>query len=215
MADPDRRYWRIMKYLVIGGTGRTGRRAVELLRDLGHEVVVGTRRPRDDRSVAVDLAGSLDPGIVTGVDGVIVSVEPPVDEAGADTVMNAGVGRIAELAATQGIPVVLLSQIYITRADEHPELAGIIRARGAGEQVLRDSGAPYAIVRPGWLTNSAAGGVRLEQGDRGDGSVSRETVARATVAALLNSEAHGKTFELYDGPAEVDWPTAFTDLKTD
>ncbi|MFJ9364498.1 SDR family oxidoreductase [Nocardia sp. NPDC101769] len=204
-----------MKYLVIGGTGRTGRQAVGLLRNLGHEVVVGTRRPRDEQSIAVDLASPLDPRLLAGVDGVIVSVEPPVDDAAADAVMNTGVGELAELAAAQKIPIVLVSQIYITRAAEHPDIAGIIRARGAGEQALRNSGAPYAIVRPSWLTNSPATGVHLEQGDRGDGRVSREIVAQAAVAALLYPESRGKTFELYDGHTRVDWPTAFTALTAD
>ncbi|WP_405489020.1 SDR family oxidoreductase [Nocardia sp. NBC_00511] len=203
-----------MKYLIIGGTGRTGRHAVAQLGELGHDVVVGTRRPRDEHSVAVDLANPLDAGLLDGFDGVIVSVEPPTDDTGADAVMNGGVERLAELAAAQQIPVVLLSQIYITRAAEHPELAGIIRARGAGEQALRNSGAPYTIVRPGWLTNSAATGVRLEQGDRGEGNVSRETVAQAAVAALLEPESRGRTFEIYDGPL-ADWSTAFTGLAAD
>ncbi|MFE3195461.1 SDR family oxidoreductase [Nocardia sp. NPDC059240] len=204
-----------MKYLVIGGTGRTGRRAVELLRDLGHEVLIGTRHPRDDGSLAVDLADSLDPGLLTGIDGVIVSVEPPADDAAADAVMHAGLRRLAEQAAAHKVPIVLVSQIYITRAAEHPDMAGIIRARGAGEQALRDSGAPYAILRPSWLTDAPATGVHLEQGDRGDGRVSRETVARTAVAALLHPESHGKTFELYDGPTPADWPAVFTALTTD
>ncbi|WP_330180947.1 NAD(P)H-binding protein [Nocardia sp. NBC_01503] len=204
-----------MKYLVIGGTGRTGRRAVDLLRDLGHEVVVGTRRPRDNHSVAVDLASPLDPRLLDGIDGVIVSVEPPVNDAAADAVMNVGIGRLAELAAAAKIPVVLVSQIYITRAAEHPDMAGIIRARGAGEQALRDSGTPYAIVRPSWLTDAPPTGVLFEQGDRGDGRVSRATVARTAVAALLHPESHSRTFELYDGPTPADWPTAFTALTAD
>ncbi|GAB0104807.1 hypothetical protein JMUB6875_37830 [Nocardia sp. JMUB6875] len=204
-----------MKYLVIGGTGRTGRLAVELLRGEGHEAVVGTRHPRDGHSIAVDLAKQPDPHLLDGFDGVIVSVEPPVDDAGADAVMNTGVAALSELAAAQKIPVVLVSQIYITRASEHPDMAGIINARGAGEKALRRSGAPYAIVRPSWLTNSAASGARLEQGDRGDGRVSRETVARAAVAALLHSESHGKTFELYDAPNAVDWGAAFSALMPD
>ncbi|GAB2530693.1 SDR family oxidoreductase [Nocardia heshunensis] len=204
-----------MKYLVIGGTGRTGRQAVDLLREVGHEVVVGTRHPRDDRSIAVDLATTLDPRLLTGIDGVIVSVEPPVDDAASDAVMHIGVGRLAELAAAQKVPIVLVSQIYITRAAEHPDMAGIIRARGAGEQALRNSGTPYAILRPSWLTNSPATGVRLEQGDHGDGQVSRETVARTAVAALLHPESQGKTFELYDATTAADWPTAFTALTAD
>ena len=204
-----------MKYLVIGGTGRTGGRAVELLRGDGHDVLIGTRHPRDEQSIAVELANPLNPHLLDGVDGIIVSVEPPVDDTEADAVMNTGIARLADLAAAQKIPVVLVSQIYITRAAEHPEMAGIIRARAAGEQALRNSGTPYAVVRPGWLTNSPASGVHLEQGDRGDGRVSRDTVAQAAVAALLHPESHGRTFELYDDTASVDWPTAFAALLAD
>ncbi|WP_019932595.1 SDR family oxidoreductase [Nocardia sp. BMG111209] len=204
-----------MSILVVGGTGRTGRRAVELLTADGHDVLVGSRRPRGPRTVTVDLARDLAPDLLRDIDGVIASVEPPTDSAGAVAVMHHGIARLAELAAAQRVPVVLVSQIYITRAAEHPDLADIIEARAAGEQALRDSGTPYAVVRPGWLTDSPGTGARLEQGDRGDGRVSRDTVARASVEALLRPEAHGTTFELYDGPAMPDWAAAFTALKAD
>lgn len=204
-----------MSYLVIGGTGRTGGRIVDRLRAQGHAVIVGTRRPRGDDAVAVDLARPLPAGLLDDIAGVVVSVEPPDDTAGADAVMNRGIARLAGLAAARRIQLVLLSQIYITRADRHPELAGIIRARAAGEQAVRDSGAPYTIVRPAWLTDAPAGGHRFEQGDRGDGKVSRETVARAAVEALLHPAARGKTFELYDGASTQDWATGFAGLLPD
>jgi uncharacterized protein YbjT (DUF2867 family) len=201
--------------LVVGGTGRTGRRVARSLTEAGRDVLVGSRHPRDPHAVAVDLARDPAPGLLDGVDGVVVSVEPPTDAAGATAVMHHGVARLAETAAAQRIPVVLVSQIYITRAAEHPDLADIIDARAAGEQALRVSGTPYAIVRPSWLTDAPGTGARLEQGDRGDGRVSRDTVARAAVEALLRPEAHGKTFELYDGPAMPDWATAFAGLTAD
>ncbi|MFJ4652478.1 SDR family oxidoreductase [Nocardia sp. NPDC088792] len=204
-----------MSYLVIGGTGRTGRQVVDQLRAQGHAVVIGTRRPRGDDAVAVDLAQPLPVGVLDDIAGVVVSVEPPVDAAGADAVMNRGIARLAGLAGARQIQLVLLSQIYITRAEQHPELAGIIRARAAGEQAVRDSGAPYTIVRPAWLTDAPATGHRLEQGDRGDGKVSRETVARAAVAALLHPAARGKTFELYDDANAQDWATGFAELLLD
>ncbi|MCX4099278.1 SDR family oxidoreductase [Nocardia sp. alder85J] len=204
-----------MSILVVGGSGRTGRRVAELLTASGHEVIVGGRHPHGPHALTVDLAHEPAPELLRGVDGVIVSVEPPTDAAGATAVMHHGIAGLAKIAATQQIPVVLISQIYITRAAAHPELADIIRARGAGEQALRDSGTPYSIVRPSWLTDGPATGARLEQGDRGDGRVSRDTVARAAVAALLSPEAHGKTFELYDGPVPPDWTTAFTELAAD
>jgi uncharacterized protein YbjT (DUF2867 family) len=201
-------------YLVIGGAGRTGRRVVDLLSSTGHDVVVASRRSGPTR---IDLAKRIDPIMLNGVDGVVVSVEPPMDAVGADTVLNRGVANLAQTAAKTGAQVILISQIYVTRAAEHPEMAGIIRARAAGEQTLRESGAPYTILRPSWLTDGQATGVRLEQGDTGDGQVSRDTVAQAAVAALVTPSARGKTCELYDDPAAgaPDWAAAFASLTAD
>jgi uncharacterized protein YbjT (DUF2867 family) len=201
-------------YLVIGGAGRTGRRVVDLLGSAGHDVVVASRRSGTTR---IDLAKRIDPAVLNGVDGVVVSVEPPMDAAGADALLNRGVAGLAQAAAKTGAQIILISQIYVTRAAEHPEMAGIIWARATGEQALRESGAPYTILRPSWLTNGPATGVRLEQGDTGEGQVSRKTVAQAAVAALVTPSARGKTFELYDDPAAgaPDWAAAFAALTED
>jgi len=202
-------------YLVVGGAGRTGRRAADMLARDGHEVIVGSRRPHGPRTVTVDLARDLDPLLLDHVDGVLVSVEPPANTPGAGAVLHHGVARLARLAVARKTPVVLISQIYVTRPAQYPEMSGIIRARAAGEQALRDSGAPYTILRPSWLTERPGAGVLLEQGDTGDGQVSRDTVASAAAAALLAPEANGKTFELYDGNERPDWPTLFARLRRD
>jgi uncharacterized protein YbjT (DUF2867 family) len=198
-------------YLVIGGAGRTGRRVASLLESAGQKTAIASRRAGTTR---IDLSAGVDPAVLDGITGVVVSVEPPVDDAGADALLNRGVASLAQAAAKTGTHVVLISQIYVTRAAEHPEMAGIIRARAAGEQAVRDSGAPYTILRPSWLTDRAAAGVRLAQGDTGDGQVSRDTVAEAAVAALYATSARGKTCELYDDPAAPDpeWPDAFAAL---
>jgi uncharacterized protein YbjT (DUF2867 family) len=204
-------------YLIIGGAGRTGRRIADLLDRHSREVIIASRRPpaTHPRTVTVDLSRDLSPSLLDSIDGVAVSVEPPADTAGAEALLHHGVARLARQAAKTSTPVVLISQIYVTRASEHPGIAGIIRARAAGEQALRDSGTPYTIIRPGWLTDLPATGVQLEQGDTGDGKVSRDVVAAATVAAFLQPGAAGKTFELYDGSQRPSWPALFARLQTD
>ncbi|MEU0600959.1 NAD(P)-binding oxidoreductase [Streptomyces sp. NPDC006393] len=209
------------EFLVVGGAGRTGRRVVERLLARGHRVTVASRRPgrvpAGATAVRLDLAGGIDPELLEGSAGAVVSVEPPSDAGGADALLHRGVGALADAAAKAGVPVVLVSSIYSTRVDEHPQYAGIIRARAAGEEAVQRSGAAYTIVRPGWLGNGPAGGVRVEQGDTGDGSTSRDAVADAVVAALFDPAARGKTFELYDdaGAPPADWGAVFPGLAAD
>jgi uncharacterized protein YbjT (DUF2867 family) len=207
--------------MVVGGAGRTGRRVAEQLAKGGHDVVVASRHPQrshsvEFRTVTLDLGNGLEQAL-DSFDGVAVPVEPPADSVGSDVVLNRGVATLAHAAARAGTHVVVVSQIYVTRAHEHPGLTGIINARAAGEQALRASGAPYTIVRPGWLTDSPMTGVRLEQGDTGDGQVSRAAVAEAVVAALSSVEARGTTFEIYDDPftRSIDWGAAFAGLAAD
>jgi uncharacterized protein YbjT (DUF2867 family) len=204
-------------YLIIGGAGRTGRRIADLLTSDSRETIIASRHPRAGRprTVTVDLSRDLSSSLLDGIDGVTVCVEPPSDTPGAEALLHYGVARLARQAADTSTPVVLISQIYVTRASEHPGMADIIRARAAGEQALRDSGTPYTIIRPGWLTDRPATSVQLEQGDTGEGQVSRDVVAAATVAAFLQPGAAGKTFELYDGSQRPDWPALFAQLQTD
>jgi uncharacterized protein YbjT (DUF2867 family) len=204
-------------FVVIGGAGRTGRRITERLTKGGHRVIVAGRGTHGDDAVELDLTGRVDPAMFSGVDGIVVSVEPPRDAAEAEAAMHHGVAGIASAAAREDIPVVLVSQIYLTRAAEHPEMSERIEARARGEQALRASGAQYTIVRPSWLHDLPADGVRVEQGDTGEGRISRDAVADAVVAALFDPSASGKTFELYDDhdSPEPDWPTVFAALSAD
>jgi uncharacterized protein YbjT (DUF2867 family) len=204
-------------FVVIGGSGRTGRRITERLTKDGHQVVVASRHPEGDKTVELDLAAGVDPATFAGAEGIVICVEPPKDPATAEVVMHESVASIAGVAAREDIPVVLVSQIYLTRAAEHPDMAARIEARARGEHALRTSGAQYTIVRPSWLHDLTPGGVRVEQGDTGDGRIGRDAVAAAVVAALFDPAASGKTFELYDDPdsAQPDWPAVFAALSPD
>jgi uncharacterized protein YbjT (DUF2867 family) len=207
---------------VVGGAGRTGRRVTDRLLERGHEVRIVSRNARSAsreavQSVPADLATiDAEHPALAEVAGVVVSVEPPYDAAGADAVLHHGVATLAGAAATRDVPVVLVSQIYITRPEAYPEMAEVTRARGRGEQALRDSGAPYVIVRPGWLHDEPAAGIRLEQCDTGDGPVSRDTVANACVEALLTPSARALTFEVFDGTdGQADWARLLARLSPD
>lgn len=204
-------------FVVVGGAGRTGRLITERLTSDGHRVVVAGRTAEGDAAVKFDLAQAPDAAVFAGADGIVIVVEPPKDSDAAEAVMHRGVAEVAAIAAREDIPVVLVSQIYLTRGARHPDMAARIEARVRGERALRESGAQYTIVRPSWLHDLRTDGVRVEQGDTGDGRISREAVADAVVAALFDPSASGKTFELYDDAdsGKPDWPTLFASLAPD
>ncbi|MGW4490551.1 NAD(P)H-binding protein [Streptomyces sp. NPDC004376] len=94
-----------------------------------------------------------------------------------------------------------------------------------GERLVRASGLPYTIVRPGWFDYNAPDEHRLVmlQGDRrwasapSDGVVSRAQIAQVLLASLTSEAADGKTFELVAerGPAQDDLDPLFAALQPD
>ncbi|KAK9227540.1 hypothetical protein WN943_012593 [Citrus x changshan-huyou] len=77
------------------------------------------------------------------------------------------------------------------------ELGFILTFKLKGEDLIRESGIPYTIVRPCALTEEPAGAdLIFDQGDNITGKISREEVARVCVAALESPFALDKTFEV-------------------
>ncbi|CAG9465720.1 unnamed protein product [Pedinophyceae sp. YPF-701] len=76
-------------------------------------------------------------------------------------------------------------------------LGGLLTYKLRGEDALRTSGVPYAIVRPTALTEEP-GGMPLvfEQGDTIKGKISRQDVAELCCALLDTNGAAGLTFEV-------------------
>ncbi|KAG2496036.1 hypothetical protein HYH03_005958 [Edaphochlamys debaryana] len=76
-------------------------------------------------------------------------------------------------------------------------LGGLLTWKLEGEDALRGSGVPYAIVRPTALTEEPGGmPVELDQGDTVKGKISREDVADLCVALLGCPAATNTTFEV-------------------
>jgi uncharacterized protein YbjT (DUF2867 family) len=89
-----------------------------------------------------------------------------------------------------------------------------------GERLLRCSGLPYTIVRPGWFDAGSGHEERvdLRQGDRTEyGPVRREHVAEVLVQALRTPSALGRTVEVFSaaGAAISDWNAAFAATTPD
>lgn len=194
-------------------------------------VRVLSRHPRPVSGADPDrtelMAGSITdaPAVRAALDGVtqaVVCVESAPAEGGPNgpTPVHLGGLRHVIAGAAPGTHVVQISQIYVTRPQAFPGGAVVAAVRARAEQELRDSGLPYTVVRPSWLTDGPGGRatVLLAQGDDGEGEVTRSDVATVVAAALHAPDtATGLTFEVYSrpGPAVTDWPAAFAALRRD
>src|SRR5215212_8667204 len=118
-----------------------------------------------------------------------------------------------------------MTSINVTTTIDGP-YADLMSWKRRSERLVRASGAPYTIVRPGWFDATGPGDNRLvlaqgdtgtgavsrrqvlAQGDTGTGAVSRRQVAEVLVRALFTDEAAGRTFELFAtaGDPPQDWP---------
>jgi uncharacterized protein YbjT (DUF2867 family) len=172
--------------LVVGGTGKVGRRVVERLSARGLAVRVGSRsgEPRfdwDDRS-------TWEP-VFEGVGSAYVSHYWDAIPGAAKTL-----GLFAELAVERGVRrLVLLSG----RGEEEAELA---------ERAVRDSGADLTVLRSTWFSQNfsedywreqvQAGEVALPAGDTPEPFVDADDIADVAVAALTDDRHVGRLYEL-------------------
>ena len=173
--------------LVLGGTGKTGRRVVERLRERGLPARVGSRSgevPFDWEEEAT-WAPALQ-----NVGSVYVSYYPDLAVPGA----VAAVRSFAELAVESGVRrLVLLSG----RGEPEAERA---------EAAVRDSGADLTILRSTWfmqnftedymLEHVLSGEIRLPAGDVPTPFLDADDIADVAVAALTEDRHAGQLYEL-------------------
>lgn len=173
--------------LVIGGTGKTGRRVAARLRGRGVPVRIGSRgsaTPFDWEDPSTWDA-ALD-----GVSSAYISYYPDLAAPGAPE----AVGALAETALDRGVRrVVLLSG------------RGEVEAQRA-EQVLFDSGADATVVRCAWFMQNfseaflrdaaLSGEIVLPGGDALEPWVDADDIADVAVAALTDPGHVGRLYEL-------------------
>ncbi|MEU9895035.1 SDR family oxidoreductase [Streptomyces phaeochromogenes] len=213
----------ITDVLMVGATGSIGRFAVEaaqrhglrpraLVRDLrrGEELLPGVELVRGDLEDLASLrsaVGGADAIVLTHGSGGDPETRRRVDYGGVRNILQALDGPQPRLA--------LMTSIYATRSD----IPGNSPWKRRSERLLRASGLPYTIVRPGWFDQAGPTQRRLvlEQGGTADGGIARDQIAETLVRSLLTNTALGKTFELIatEGEEPSDWAELFGTLKAD
>lgn len=188
--------------LVVGGTGKTGRRVAERLAALGLPVRIGSRsaNPAFDWEDPSGWAAALD-----GAGAVYITYYPDLAAPGAPEAIRALVGQ----ALKQGVRrLVLLSG----RGEEEAQQA---------ERVLQDSGADWTIVRASWFNQNfsegavlegvLAGEIALPAGDVGEPFVDTDDIADVVVAALTQDGHVGQLYEV-TGPRLLTFAEATAEI---
>jgi len=173
--------------LVIGGTGKTGRRIVHGLTGRHHPVRIGSRSAGlpFDWDAPATWAPALE-----GVDAAYITFQPDLAVPGA----AAAIGELAQLAVDSGVRrLVLLSG----RGEPEAEKA---------ELALSESGADWTVLRASWFDQNFSesylldpvldGRLALPAGTVPEPFVDADDIADVAVAALTEDGHAGRTYEL-------------------
>ena len=221
--------------LVVGATGSIGRLVVEEAATKGHAVRALARDPRkagrllpDAEVVAGDLtAPDTLAQAVDGVDAIVFTHgSDGGGKAGAEHIDYGGVRNLLAALGGRSVRIALMTAIGVTNRDgDYNRTTEAHDWKRRGERLVRASGLPYTIVRPGWFDLNKADehqlvllqGDRRHAGNPSDGVIARRQIAEVLVASLTCAEALRKTFELVAtrGAAQHDLDAVFASLDPD
>ena len=221
--------------LLVGATGSIGRHVVaEALRE-GYAVRALVRDAGKARTLppgAHAVIGDLTrpETLVAAVDGIDAIVfthgSDGLGKVGAESIDYGGVRNVLAALAGRPVRIALMTAIGVTNRDGSYNRATEAHDwKRRGERLVRASGMPYTIVRPGWFDYNdrqqhqlvLLQGDTRHAGDPGDGAVARRQIAEILVRSLASDAAKGKTFELVaeHGPAQEDFDPLFAALEAD
>jgi uncharacterized protein YbjT (DUF2867 family) len=224
-----------MTVLVVGATGSIGRLVVEEGIRQGHAVRALVRDPpkagRLPREAQVVLGDVTRPdtlsGAVDGVDAIVFTLgSDGAGKAGAEHVDYGGVRNVLRALGSRKARIALMTAIGVTnRTGAYNRTTETHDWKRRSERLVRASGLPYTIVRPGWFDYNGPDQHRLVllQGDTrqvgtpSDGAVARHQIAEVLVRSLTSNHAPHKTFELIatTGSAPEEFDVLFASLEGD
>ena len=189
--------------LVIGGTGKTGRKVAKKLIESGHNVRIGSRSasPSFDWNNSRTWTKALE-----GMDKVYITFQPDLAVPGALEAIE----ELTKQAKRSGIKkLVLLSG----KGEREAELC---------EQVVIHSGLDHTIVRASWFNQNFSesfflepileGFVALPQAEIKIPFVDTNDIADVAVEALINNKHNGKVYQL-TGPRSITFKEAIEEIS--
>lgn len=189
--------------LVIGGTGKTGRKVVERLNKRGLNVRVGSRSatPAFDWENTDTWSPALE-----GIDNVYITFQPDLAVPGALEAIE----MLTKKAAQSGVKkLVLLSG----KGEKEAELC---------EQVIIHSGLDYTIVRASWFMQNFSesffldpileGHVALPKPEAKVPYIDTDDIADVVVEALMDDTHNGQVYEL-TGPRLLTFEEVIQEIR--
>lgn len=229
MNDP------ISAVLVVGATGSVGREVVAAAtrRGLAVRALV-----RDERRAAAVLPASTELVVgdlsrpetlataVRSVDGIVFTQGSHSGRDAARTIDYGAVHNVLSVLGAGRPHVALMTAIGVTVRDgSYNRQTQIHDWKRRAERLVRRSGLPYTIVRPGWFDYNEEDQHRLvflqgdlrRAGNASDGVIARSQIADVLLASLGSAAADRKTLELVadHGPAQTDLGPLFAELDAD
>ncbi|MFF0338145.1 NAD(P)H-binding protein [Kribbella sp. NPDC004875] len=186
-------------YLVLGGTGTTGRRVADQLRSSGHSVRTASRTGSD---VPLDLddPATWQPAL-TGITAAYL-MEPTVRPGGR-------LARFTETALASGVRRLVLLSAARAADPDHP--------LHSAEQLIRDSNAEWTILHPNWFAQNfnegpwrsavRSGTLALPAGEGRTAFIDADDIAAVAADALTTAAHHGRTYDL-TGPEAITFAEA-------
>jgi len=221
--------------LVVGATGSIGRLVVEEALRNGHAVRALVRNadkarqlPREAQVAIGDVTrpDTLS-GAVDGIDAIVFTLgSDGAGKVGAETIDYGGVRNVLHALGTRTVRIALMTSIGVTnRTGSYNHSTEAHDWKRRSERLVRASGLPYTIVRPGWFDYNKPDEHRLvvlqgdtrQAGDPSDGVIARRQIAEVLAHSLTSDQALRKTFELVAtaGPAQKDFNALFAALDAD
>ncbi|MCM4161145.1 SDR family oxidoreductase [Antarcticibacterium flavum] len=203
------------KILIVGATGDTGMRIVEILNNSQSFEPVAMIRKEEQKGVFEDMdvqwvLANLEENVdhaLKGIDKVIFAAGSGGDTGEEKTIAVDQKGAIRVIDAAKKAKVkkfVMLSSMGADDPSQHKKLQVYLEAKQKADEHLMDSGIPYTILRPGALTDDLGfAKVKLAEKLDEQGEISRDDVAFLLVMSLADPLVKNKVIEALEGEEPI------------
>lgn len=203
------------RVLVVGATGQTGKRIIEILNSSSTFEPYAMIRNEEQRQMFEDMdvetvMGDLENDVdqtTQGMDKVIFAAGSGGKTGEDKTIAIDQNGAIKMIDASKKAKVkkfVMLSSMGADKPESNKELKVYLEAKQTADEYLKNSGLAYTIVRPGAL-NDDLGLAKVKLAEKLDeqGEISRDDVAFLLVMSLADPLVKNKTFEALEGKESI------------